>query len=132
VVTQDELRRFGGVTLLQVLERVAGLNVASSNFGDSSLIAVRGDRAPAMRRRGTPVSDAEERAPEGYTAYRVPYARRSDLVFFSTNGTGTVSHVGIYLGGDTFIHAPKHGRKISREKLTGYYREHLLGARTYL
>jgi len=59
-------------------------------------------------------------------------ARRGDLVFFTTNGAGTVSHVGIYLGGDTFIHAPKHGRKISREKITGYYREHLLGARTYL
>jgi len=59
-------------------------------------------------------------------------ARRGDLVFFSTNGTGNVSHVGIYLGGDTFIHAPKHGRKISREKLAGYYREHLVGVRNYL
>jgi cell wall-associated NlpC family hydrolase len=66
------------------------------------------------------------------TPVQLKDARRGDLVFFSTNGTGTVSHVGIYLGGDTFIHAPKHGRKISREKLTGYYREHLLGARTYL
>ena len=59
-------------------------------------------------------------------------ARKGDLLFFTTNHTGTVSHVGIYLGGDSFIHAPKHGRKISREKLAGYYREHLLGARTYL
>jgi len=59
-------------------------------------------------------------------------ARKGDLVFFTTNHAGTVSHVGIYLGGDTFIHAPRHGRLISREKLTGYYREHFLGARTYL
>ena len=59
-------------------------------------------------------------------------ARKGDLVFFTTNHAGTVSHVGIYLGGDTFIHAPKHGRNISREKLAGYYREHLLGVRSYL
>jgi cell wall-associated NlpC family hydrolase len=59
-------------------------------------------------------------------------ARKGDLLFFTTNHLGTVSHVGIYLGGDTFIHAPKHGRKISREKLAGYYREHLLGVRSYL
>ena len=26
VVTKDELRRFGGITLLEILERVAGLN----------------------------------------------------------------------------------------------------------
>jgi outer membrane receptor for ferrienterochelin and colicin len=44
VVTQDELRRFGGTTLLQVLERVAGLNVTSEYLGDNSLVTVRGDQ----------------------------------------------------------------------------------------
>lgn len=44
VVTQDELRRFGGVTLLQVLERVAGLNISSGTLADTSLIVVRGDQ----------------------------------------------------------------------------------------
>jgi outer membrane receptor for ferrienterochelin and colicins len=47
VVTQDELQRFGGTTLLEVLERVAGLNVSSTFLGDSSLIAVRGDQTRA-------------------------------------------------------------------------------------
>jgi outer membrane receptor protein involved in Fe transport len=47
VVTQDELRRFGGTTLLEVLERVAGLNVTSTFLADSSLIAVRGDQTRA-------------------------------------------------------------------------------------
>ncbi len=68
--------------------------------------------------RGTPVPLGE--------------ARRGDLVFFTTNRAGTVSHVGIYVGGNTFIHAPKHGRNITREKLAGYYREHLVGVRSYL
>lgn len=39
-------------------------------------------------------------------------ARRGDLLFFATGRSGTVSHVGIYVGGDTFIHAPKRGRRI--------------------
>ena len=47
VVTQDELQRFGGTTLLEVLERVAGLNVSSTFLADSSLIAVRGDQTRA-------------------------------------------------------------------------------------
>jgi outer membrane receptor for ferrienterochelin and colicins len=47
VVTQDELQRFGGTTLLEVLERVVGINVSSTFLGDSSLIAVRGDQTRA-------------------------------------------------------------------------------------
>ena len=68
--------------------------------------------------QGTPVPLAE--------------AQTGDLLFFATRHPGTVSHVGIYLGGGTFIHAPKHGRSISREKLAGYYLERLVGARSYL
>lgn len=59
-------------------------------------------------------------------------ARKGDLVFFATGSSGAVTHVGIYAGGDTFIHAPKRGRRISREKLAGYYRERLVGVRTYV
>ena len=45
VVTQDELRKFGGVTLREILERVAGLSATSSYFTDRSMIAVRGDQS---------------------------------------------------------------------------------------
>jgi len=44
VVTTDELKRFGGFTLREILERVAGLSVSSSYFTDRSIIAVRGDQ----------------------------------------------------------------------------------------
>ena len=44
VISQDELRRFGGTTLQEVLERVAGLSLASAYFTDRSLIAARGDQ----------------------------------------------------------------------------------------
>ena len=47
VITQDELRRFGGMTLREVLERVPGLTGASSYFTDRSLVAARGDLTKA-------------------------------------------------------------------------------------
>ena len=40
VVTQDELRRFGGLTLLEILDRVPGLAVSTASFTDRSIIAV--------------------------------------------------------------------------------------------
>jgi len=44
VVTKDELRRFGGITLLEILKRVAGLTGSSAFFADRSMVAVRGDQ----------------------------------------------------------------------------------------
>src|SRR5450755_4753407 len=44
VISQDELRRFGGTTLAEVLERVPGLSIASAYFTDRSLVAARGDQ----------------------------------------------------------------------------------------
>ena len=44
VVSNDELRRFGGMTLGEILERVAGLSGASAYFTDRSLVSARGDQ----------------------------------------------------------------------------------------
>jgi hypothetical protein len=54
-------------------------------------------------------------------------AQSGDLVFFITRGKG-VSHVGIYLGNNQFIHSPGRGRTVSIDSLTaGYYKNHLVG-----
>ena len=56
-----------------------------------------------------------------------------EKVFFATRGGGEASHVGIFTGGDLFIHAPSRGRRIAQGRLSDpYYRERFLGARTYL
>ena len=56
-----------------------------------------------------------------------------DLVFFATNGDGRVSHVGIYIGNNKFLHAPGSGRKIRISSMSKkYYKSRYLGARTYL
>ena len=44
VVSQDELQRFSGITLAEILNRVAGLIGSSSYFQDRSTIAARGDQ----------------------------------------------------------------------------------------
>lgn len=54
-------------------------------------------------------------------------AQCGDLVFFITRGKG-VSHVGIYLGNNQFIHSPGKGRTVSIDSLgTNYYKRHLVG-----
>lgn len=59
-------------------------------------------------------------------------ARAGDLLFFATGGGRRVSHVGMYLGHDTFIHAPSEGRTICEDRLDErYYRKTFVGARTY-
>jgi len=56
-----------------------------------------------------------------------------DLVFFKTNNSGKVSHVGIYIGRGRFIHAPGRGKRIGIESLDGkYYSRRYAGGRSLL
>lgn len=51
--------------------------------------------------------------------------KRGDLVFFDEKG-GDNSHVGIYLGDGTFVHAPSSGKRVRRDRLDApYWRKHL-------
>ena len=52
-----------------------------------------------------------------------------DLVFFETQGD-EVSHVGIALGGDQFVHAPNARGEVRISRLTsGYWADRAIGAR---
>lgn len=58
---------------------------------------------------------------------------KGDLVFFAVNSGGKISHVGLYTGRDSFIHAPGAGKSIRIDFLSnGYYSKCFIGARTYL
>ena len=50
-----------------------------------------------------------------------------DLVFFSRGKA--VDHVGIYIGNNHFVHAPRTGRDVSVSKLDGYWANHFVSAR---
>ncbi len=58
--------------------------------------------------------------------------QKGDLVFFATKGNGKVSHVGIYIGDNRFIHAPACGKKIRIDSLsTNFFAKRFLGGRSY-
>lgn len=54
-------------------------------------------------------------------------AQKGDLVFFNTSKKRYVSHVGIYLGNNKFVHAPRTGRAITTSQLKGYWAKKLIG-----
>ncbi|WEG13201.1 LysM peptidoglycan-binding domain-containing protein [Pullulanibacillus sp. KACC 23026] len=63
---------------------------------------------------------------------KVSTLQKGDLVFFTTNSTGTVSHVGIYIGNNQFISATtSSGVKIDSLSST-YWGPRYLGAKRYL
>ncbi len=59
--------------------------------------------------------------------------QKGDLVFFATNGGKRISHVGIYTGNNSFIHAPQTGKRIKNTSLNNsYFKTRYMGGRTYL
>lgn len=44
-----------------------------------------------------------------------------DMVFFRTTGGGRISHVGLYIGNNRFIHAPRTGKRIEITSLSNRY-----------
>jgi cell wall-associated NlpC family hydrolase len=52
-----------------------------------------------------------------------------DLVFFRTDG-GSISHVGLSIGGDEFVHAPSARGEVRVERMgSSYWRSRFAGAR---
>ena len=52
-----------------------------------------------------------------------------DLIFFDTMNKGRVSHVGIYIGNNEFIHAANSKKGVIKSSLTGYYDKKFVNAR---
>jgi cell wall-associated NlpC family hydrolase len=56
-----------------------------------------------------------------------------DLVFFNAGRRRGVSHVGIYIGEDKFVHAPTRGSSVRVDSMeSAYWVHHFSGARAYL
>ena len=59
--------------------------------------------------------------------------QKGDLVFFSVSPGRPISHVGIYIGENIFIHAPGKGKKVHEESLDGrYFKARFSGAKAYV
>lgn len=61
------------------------------------------------------------------------HLQQGDLVFFATKGGTRVTHVGMYVGGGQFIHAPRSGKTVRIASLSSqYFKRTYVGAKTYL
>ncbi len=59
--------------------------------------------------------------------------RPADLVFFKNPYSEKVYHVGVYIGENTFVHAPGKGRQVTYGYLSNpYFKKHYIGSKTYL
>jgi len=59
--------------------------------------------------------------------------KKGDLVFFATKGGTRVTHVGMYIGDDQFIHAPRTGKTVRVARLSNaFFAKTYVGARSYL
>lgn len=54
-----------------------------------------------------------------------------DLMFFSHNGN-SIQHVGIFVGDEKFIHAPRTGRRISIDEIGGYWKQKFVKGKSYI
>ena len=50
-----------------------------------------------------------------------------DIVYFKTYSSNPVSHVGIYVGDNSFIHAPNQNENVMIYKIDGYWRNTFVG-----
>lgn len=73
----------------------------------------------AYREAGVPVARTSREQLRASLPITVDQALPGDLVFFRTSKRA--SHVGIYLGGQRFIHAPSTGRAVVIENLDDEY-----------
>ncbi|MFD4836804.1 C40 family peptidase [Achromobacter sp. NPDC058515] len=70
---------------------------------------------------------------EGQSVAAKKELRPGDLVFFATRGRGVTSHVGIYIGQNKFVHAPRRGTKVRVDDMkNSYWTKRYVGARRYL
>jgi cell wall-associated NlpC family hydrolase len=60
-------------------------------------------------------------------------AEPGDLVFFRIAPGRSVSHVGIYLGDNRFLHAPRTGKRVSYADMSKpYWKKRYRGAVTFM
>ena len=58
---------------------------------------------------------------------KIENAKKGDLLYFKTYGPNPVSHVGVYVGDNTFIHSPKTNDYVKKTKISGYWKDKLVG-----
>lgn len=108
-------RRDRALSALGIRYRYGG-NTPESGFDCSGLIRwIYHDRAEQLPRSSLSLSrvPAEDVSRE--------QLQIGDLVFFRINRARSITHVGMYVGDDQFVHAPSSGGKVRVERLDSPY-----------
>ncbi len=85
----------------------------------------------SFRQSGIKLPRSTEAQHDASVPVRTSQLRRGDLLFFDQDGRKK-SHVGIYLGGGRFVHAPSSGKQVRTDALdAAYWKRHFAGARRF-
>jgi murein DD-endopeptidase len=118
----------GGAAADQALKMIGkpyrfGGSTPAKGFDCSGLVQY------SFRQAGVALPRDTEQQRRASASIRVSNLRRGDLLFFDEEGKKN-SHVGIYLGGGKFVHAPSSGGQVRTESLDSpYWKKHLSEAR---
>ncbi|HJW26578.1 MAG TPA: C40 family peptidase [Rhodocyclaceae bacterium] len=113
------------LSLLDTGYRFGGKN-PEAGLDCSGMVSYIFERAAGMRVSGS----AADIARVGRAVER-EQLQPGDLVFFNTLGR-PFSHVGIYIGDDRFVHAPKTNAKVRIDRLSDrYFAQRFEAAKTY-
>lgn len=59
--------------------------------------------------------------------------KKGDLVFFDTDGNGSINHLGVYIGDNKFLHAsPAGGKGVQISTISGFWSSHYVKAKRVL
>ena len=64
---------------------------------------------------------------KNYLNYNFGQIKPGDLIYFKTIGENQISHVGVYVDNNYFIHAPNRKEYVKRSSLFGYWNEKFAG-----
>lgn len=79
----------------------------------------------SYRQAGVSVPHSTEQLRKKTRLVRAAELKRGDLLFFDQEGKKS-SHVAIYLGDGTFVHAPSSGKSVRADRLDNpYWKKHL-------
>ena len=85
----------------------------------------------SFRQAGVSVPHNTEQQRRTSRPVRLSDLRRGDLIFFDQEGKKN-SHVGIYVGGGRFVHAPSSGKEVRSDRLDApYWKKHLSETRRF-
>jgi len=57
---------------------------------------------------------------------KIEDVKKGDLIYFKIKGNNPVSHVGIFIGNNTFIHSPKTNDFVKKSQISGFWKDKLV------